>query len=64
VKVGDEGYHVIGGDEGIVNGNEFHIVSLKSHPGHQTPNSSKSCYIKLKLNLKKGENGTVEKALN
>lgn len=36
-------YHVIGGDEGIVNRNEFDIVPLQSHSGYQTPNPSKSC---------------------
>ena len=35
-------YHVIGGDEGIVNSNEFNIVSLQSHSSDQSANPSKA----------------------
>lgn len=41
-------YHVIGGNEGIVNSNEFNIVSLQSNSGHQPSDPSES-YILSKF---------------
>lgn len=35
-------YHVVAGDERIVNGDEFNIFSLQSHSGHQPSDPSKS----------------------
>jgi hypothetical protein len=44
-------YHVVSGDEGIVNSDELNIVSLKNNPGNQTTNPSEP-YI-LKQNYRK-----------
>lgn len=38
-------YHVIGGDEGIVNSNKFNIVSLQSNSSHQPTDSSKTYFF-------------------
>jgi len=43
-------YHVISGDERIVNSNEFDIISLQSNSSNQTSDSSKSCQLRKKLN--------------
>lgn len=42
-KQGVKYYHVISGDEGIVDSDEFNIVSLQNNSSHQSANSSKTC---------------------
>lgn len=37
--------HVISRDEGVINSNEFNVISLQSNPSHQAPDPSKSFTI-------------------
>lgn len=35
-------YHVVGGDEGVVDGDELDILALEGHPGHEPPDPSET----------------------
>jgi hypothetical protein len=52
-------YHVVGGDEGVVDGDELDILALEGHPGHEPPDPSetwtKSQSVDSDLNLAHGE---------
>lgn len=43
-------YHVISGDEWIINSNKLNIISLKSNSSNQTTDSSKSYHISIRSN--------------
>lgn len=43
MKTADRGaYHVLGGDEGVVDGDELDIVALEGDPGDEPPDPSET----------------------
>ena len=42
-------YHVVGGDEWVVDGNELDIIALKRNPGHKPANPTEPYTTKTKL---------------
>ena len=35
-------YHVVGGDEGVDDGDDLDILALEGHPGHEPPDPSET----------------------
>jgi hypothetical protein len=42
-------YHVVGGDEGVVDGDKLDIVALQRNPGHQPADPAEPCTTNAKL---------------
>jgi hypothetical protein len=52
MQVTDQGnrkrYHVVGGDEGVVDGDELDIGALERNPGHEPADTAETCSAKRK----------------